>query len=124
MYYPRPRGFQLYSLRKQSRIPLTSFSQELSKSLWVMTNVLPYLIQLMAALRFSMDNLESVIMSLALETKKPPAHMLLNVWQEAAQQLDNNQTIHASHAKTLLEKIKQLCVRYCGLSLKEPEMFE
>jgi hypothetical protein len=81
----------------------------------------------MKALQFSMDNLESVIMSLALETRKPPAHALIDVWDQATQQLENGQTVrtyHGSEPKTLLTKIKELCVRYCGLALKEPEMFE
>jgi hypothetical protein len=80
----------------------------------------------MKALQFSMDNLESVIMSLALETRKAPAHALLDVWQQATEKLDNNQTVHPSHArqqKALLAKIKESCVCYCGLSLNEPEMF-
>jgi hypothetical protein len=80
----------------------------------------------MKALQFSMDNLESVIMSLALETRKPPAHALIDIWDQATQELGGRQTVPTSHAnqqKTLLTKIKELCVRYCGLALKEPEMF-
>jgi hypothetical protein len=92
-----------------------------------MTDVLSSLIRLMEALQFSMDNIDSVIMSLALETRKPPAHALLDVWGQATQQLDNDQTDYTSHAsqqKILLAKIKELCVRYCGLLLNEPETFE
>jgi hypothetical protein len=74
-----------------------------------------------------MDTLDSVMRSLASEAKKPPVHALVDVWIQASQQLDNDQTVptsHASQQKTLLTKTKELCVRYCGLALKEPGMFE
>jgi hypothetical protein len=108
-------------------IPPMSFSQASLKSLSAMTNVLLNLIQLIEALQFSMDTLDSVMRSLASEAKKPPVHALIDVWIQATQQLYDDLTVpisHASQQKALLTKIKELCVRYCGLALKEPEMFE